>query len=64
MIGTGGLLITAGLLALLVLRVALAAAWVGQPRARWRLRLLDAALVPLLVAFAAVIVLRFDRLSV
>ena len=59
MTGWFGLVVTAVTLALLAGRQLAAAT--GADR-RW-LRLVDVALVPLLIAFAAVMVIRFDQMS-
>ncbi|MGH9223131.1 MAG: hypothetical protein ACRD2W_04965 [Acidimicrobiales bacterium] len=64
MTGTLGLLVTGSALTLLVVRQVLGAAWVGRDDVRGRLRAFDLVLILLLVAFAAVVVVRFDRLSV
>ena len=65
MTGTPGLLITLALLTLLVARQVLSAAWPrsANGRRQWWLAPFDLATVPLLVAFVAVVVVRFDRLS-
>ena len=63
MTGTFGMLITAAAIALLVAREVLSAAWLGRDSTRLRIRSIDLVLIPLLIAFAAVVVIRFDRLS-
>jgi hypothetical protein len=64
MTGTFGLVVTGATVALLVARQVLSAAWVGRDDVRARLRALDVVLLALVVAFVAVVVVRFDRLSV
>jgi len=64
MTGGIGLLITIAAVALLALRVALGAAWLDRGgAARARLLAFDVVVAAVVVAFVAVVVVRFDRMS-